>query len=479
MRDEEQVARTPRALAGELPADLAIPARLPGAATRRMIFATVSVALFMSAMDQTIVATALPTLHRALHAPLNWTGWTITAYSLGQVVALPLSGRVSDQFGRRRIFLASTIAFSVASLACGLSTNVYMLIALRALQGAGGAGIIPSASGIVADHFGEDRDRAVGMFTSIYPLGAMAGPVFGGLLVTYVSWRAIFFVNVPLGVLVVALVLRLVPVSVRRDSGRVDVVGVVVLGVLILAAMLGVTSLGNAHSSALSATVLVPIAIAVLLGVSFVRHTLRAAQPIIPLRLLRQRGFYAANFVVIVFGASALGFASLVPLFAQVRYHMTSLQSGTLLTARAIGSGLVAGITSYLLRRIGYRIPILVGFATMALSQVMIVLSPHLISTYAWLAVASTVLGIGAGIAAPATNNAMLSQAPDDIAAISGLRQMFRQMGGIIAISIATTVVVRSGNEGLALTHTFLAFAVLVVAAMPVILAVPEHRGTW
>ena len=161
-----------------------------------------ALALFMASVDQTIVATALPTLQHDLHAPLTWSAWTITVYALGQVLAMPVVGKISDQFGRKRIFLSAVALFTTASLCCGFAPNIYFLVALRALQSIGGGAFLPSANGIVSDVFGRDRDRALGMFTSIFPMGAVAGPAMGGFFIDYWTWRGIFLVNVPIGIVV-------------------------------------------------------------------------------------------------------------------------------------------------------------------------------------------------------------------------------------------------------------------------------------
>ncbi|HEX6447931.1 MAG TPA: MFS transporter, partial [Trebonia sp.] len=139
----------------------------PAAPHRIAIFSVVGLALLMSSLDGTIVATALHAIQHGLHASINWTSWVITAYSVGLVLALSLAGKLSDQFGRRRFFLASVVVFASASLCCGLATNIYLLIALRAVQAAGGAGFTPSATGIITENFGEARDKAVGLFGSI------------------------------------------------------------------------------------------------------------------------------------------------------------------------------------------------------------------------------------------------------------------------------------------------------------------------
>ena len=146
---------------------------------------------------RTIVATALHPIGQSLHSTINWTAWTVTIYQLGQIMAMPLAGKISDQFGRKKVYVLSAVVFTTSSLACGLSTSIYMLVAFRLIQAMGGGAFMPSASGIVADHFGRDRDKALAMFTSIFPIGGIVGPVFGGLIAQDWSWRGIFFVNVP------------------------------------------------------------------------------------------------------------------------------------------------------------------------------------------------------------------------------------------------------------------------------------------
>ncbi|MGH7079125.1 MAG: MFS transporter, partial [Acetobacteraceae bacterium] len=161
---------------------------------RPLVFTIVALALMMMSLDGTIVATVLHSLQHELRTSVNWAGWTITGYSFGFVLMLPVSGNLSERFGRRRVFLASVVVFTAASLCCGLADNIFVLIALRALQAAGGAGFTPSATGIIVDHFGEARDRAVSLFGSIFPVGSMIGPIFGGLFVSYWTWRGAFFV---------------------------------------------------------------------------------------------------------------------------------------------------------------------------------------------------------------------------------------------------------------------------------------------
>src|SRR5262245_47568520 len=293
-------------------APVAIPAEdIPGALPRRhLVFAIVALGLFMASMDQTIVATALGAIQHDLGAQLTWSGWTITIYSLGQIIAMPLAGKLGDHFGRKRVFLCAVVVFTTASLLCGLAGNIYVLVALRGIQALGGGGFIPSATGIIAEHYGPGRDRAVGMFTSIFPIGGILGPILGGVFVTYASWRTIFFVNVPVGILLLVLGWRLIGETTRKPVDRIDVRGLVLLGLLMLTAMYGMT---NVDAGLTSPLFLLPIACAAVLAWLFVRHTVRAPAPFIPMRLLRGRGFGAMNILNLLFGGAAIGFGALVP----------------------------------------------------------------------------------------------------------------------------------------------------------------------
>jgi EmrB/QacA subfamily drug resistance transporter len=461
----------------------------PGTAAPRrfLVFAIVSLALMMASIDQTIVATALPTLQRDLHTQVNWSTWTLTIYALGQILVMPLAGKVGERFGRKRIFLGAVVLFTAASLCCGLAGNIYLLIALRGVQAIGGGAFMPSATGIVAQMFGPDRDRALGLFSSIFPIGGIIGPVLGGVFVTYWTWRGIFLVNVPTGLLLLTLGGIFIPHSPRRRDQSLDIRGVLLLGATLLSAMLGLAYLGSAqpgagvvtHVSPASPDFLVPECVAVVALVAFVRHSARAPAPFISIRFLTGTGFGVMNLLNFLFGSAALGFAALVPLYAQERYGLRSLEAGTLLTARAIGMIAVAGLAVFLLRRTGYRWPMAAGFGLTAVGLVAMSVAPPVLSVYAWLAVAAGICGVGMGVCTPAANNATLQLAPDQAAAIAGLRGMFRQSGAITAVSVTAAVVARSAHPGLAQAHVFEVFAAILILALPLILAVPEHRGSW
>ena len=445
---------------------------------RWLVFAIVSIGLLMASIDQTIVSTALPAIEHDLRAGINWSGWTITIYALGQVIAMPMAGKISDLYGRKTVFCVSAAVFTLSSLCCGFAPNVTLLLLSRFIQALGGGAFMPSATGIVSDHFGQERDRAVGMFTSILPVGGIIGPIVGGVFVSYWSWRGIFLVNVPIGILLIALTVRFIPSSSARRTSRIDLRGIILLAIGITTAMFGITYLGSGRIPLYSPVFLAFEAVALTALSLFVRHSRRDAAAFVPYRLLSGRGFGIMNFINLVYGAAALGFSALVPLYAQDRYHIAPLGAGTLLTARAVGMIAVAGVAAMALRRTGYRLPMIIGFAVLAGGLLMMSLSPG-ISAYAWLAIGAAITGCGMGLSVPASNNASLQLAPDQVAAIAGLRGMFRQAGAIVAVSVTTAIIARSSNPGLVQAHVFVVFAVLLAVLLPLIRLVPDHHGNW
>jgi EmrB/QacA subfamily drug resistance transporter len=448
-------------------------------AKRNVVFAVCAMAILMGAIDSTIVATALPRIGSQLHSRLNWTGWIVTMYSLGMIIALPIAGKVSDQFGRKRVFLTCIAIFTTASLLCGLSTSIYMLIPLRFVQALGGGGFIPSAAGIIGDLFGSNRDRGIGAISSITPIGQITGPVLGGVITQYLIWRDIFFVNIPIGIALLFLAARYIP---ARDPGPrelMDFVGIGLLAGTVLIGMLAMSILGEPGVSPLNTEFIVPSVLCVVCGCVFVRHSRRDPAPFIPARFLYGKSFSLMNVLNFFYGTALVGFATLVPLYAENRYHLSIARAGTMMAARAVGAVSVAGLSTMLLRRLGYRLPMAVGFVVVSLGMIMISISPIGLSPYWWVAIFSLIVGMGVGCAAPATNNATLQLAPENIAAITGLRGMFRQMGGIIYVSVATSYLARSVHPGISQSHIFLVQAGILLLMASFIRLVPDHRGAW
>ena len=445
---------------------------------RHVVMAVTCIALLMASVDQTSVATAVASLQTELDAPVTWVMWTITAYALGQIVAMPLAGRLSDQFGRKRIFLGAVMLFTIASLLCATSTNIYMLIVFRTLQALGGGAFMPSAVGIVSDAFGRNRDRAIGLFTSVLPIGGLIGPVVGALMVTFWSWRGIFLINIPLGIIVLVLGLWVLPESTRSSRGRLDLLGIGLFVLGMVGVMVALTNLGSGGAS--PAGFAVPLALGgVFLGL-FVWRSAAASDPFVPLRLLVRREFAVLNIVNLLSGAATIGFGSIMALYAVDRYGLSILQAGAMLTARAIGTIAVAGVAALAIRRTGYRWPMRIGFVLTAMGFAGVAIPPPAaIPVIVWLGASAVVVGIGMGISIPSNNNAGLDILPRDIAAIAGIRGMARQTGGIIGVSVIAAISAGSGDPAATQAWAFLIFGGILLALLPLISFVPERRGSW
>ncbi|HWL00819.1 MAG TPA: MFS transporter [Microbacteriaceae bacterium] len=449
------------------------------AGRRWLIFVGVTVALLLGAMDQTIVAATLPSIQADLDAPVEWTTWTMSVSSLGMVVAMPIAGRLADLLGRRITMVIAASIFTAAAIGCGLAQDIGTLVAFRAIQALGGGAILPVSSGVVADVFGRNRDRAIGFFSTILPIGGVLGPVVGGYIVAIASWRDIFFLTAPFGVVVVVMAAILFPSGRGSKEGRLDLPGMMLLVAAILGVMFAVTSLGNPGTSPYDVRVLAPAGAALIAGVLFVWWMRRAAHPFVPLFLLRGHGFGYVNLINIMYGVTAVASTALIPLYAHARFGLTALDSGLLLSARALGMIAFSVLGTFVMRRTGYRPPMMTGYALLAVGTAGLVLVPDGVDAAAWLLAAAALGGVGMGIAVPAANNAAMQLQPTMAAAITGLRGMFRQGGAVFSIAIASSLAARSPDLGEGLATVFLVMVGILVAAIPLVLFVPEHRGGW
>lgn len=447
-----------------------------------LMFATAAVAMFMTSVNASIVATALDTLQRSLGTSVNWAGWTITAYALVMLVMLPVAGRLADRYGRRRVFVWSAVAFTAGSLACGFAPNIGMLIVLRRVQAAGGAGFTPAATGLFTEYFGRNRDRAVSLYGSIYSVGAMTGPVFGGLFVAHLSWRDIFFVNVPVGVVVIALALWCIPKDRGRAGGaRFDTAGALVLGVGLVAGMLAASALGEQQPAAARAALATPLAaVCVWAFVWFFRHIRRTPHPFITPRLITGRGFGPINIVTTVFGGTAMGAIALVPLYAANRYGIVAIVAGALLVAQGAADGVFTVASALLLRRTGYRLPLYVGSAAVIVGLALLgVGAVGGVAPVAWLAGAAVFIGVGTGMLGPTCRNAGLELAPQSAAMVAALRSMEWQIGSIVMVSVSTAVMTAAATPASAQAWAYVVAAVVLACAIPLIHRVRDHHGAW
>ncbi|HEU0266463.1 MAG TPA: MFS transporter, partial [Candidatus Saccharimonadaceae bacterium] len=353
----------------------------------------------------------------------------------------------------------------------------YILIVLRALQAAGGAGITPAATGIIVKHFGHARDRYVSLFGTIFPTGAMIGPIFGGLIVTYFSWQWIFFVNVPIGVMAIILALLFIP----RDEHKVqshetiDPRGIILLGIGLFTAMLAASYLGEDNSSPLSPLFIAPVLIAVAAFWMFFRHINHAEKPFILPQLIYGKGFGAINLVTMVCVGMAQGIIALIPLYAANRYGLSALDAGTLLIAEGIAAISLSIVATFWLRRSGYHLPLHIGASVVALGILLLAVHPFFgLSPYLWLALATFLVGVGAGTFSPASRNAGLQLAVEHSETIAAIRTIDLQIGTIITVSVATAIIAASHDSGIAQAWFHVGTVVVLLLAQLFVAYVPE-----
>jgi EmrB/QacA subfamily drug resistance transporter len=456
-------------------------------ANRYLFYGLAALSMLMFAIDSTIISVALHTMVVDLDSSLALVSWTLTGYTLAQVVAMPVVGKLAEQFGQMRVFVICVVVFMLGSLLCGMATNVYMLIACRVLQAVGGGGIMPSAVSIIARVFPDTRNRMLGLFTSIFPVGGIIGPNIGGLLLEHFSWRVLFLVNVPVGLIVIPLLARQIAAYDRRaepsatSSRRLDLLGAGLFAGAMTALLMALTFVGQDPAIVQTPTFWLLVVGSGSLFVLFFRHERRVPNPVIDLSLVTRHPFAIVNLQNFLFGACVWGCFSFVPYYAVVQYGMSPLESGAILTPRSVMSILLGTITSFLLLRIGYRIPIMIGLGIIAISNVILgqgwvgaEIGAVVIPSFALMALVVGMAGVGTGFVMPASNNAILDLVPDRAGVISGMRGMFRATGGIIGTAVIVVMLELSDDKAAALRMMFATYGLLLLAAIPMTLLIPD-----
>jgi EmrB/QacA subfamily drug resistance transporter len=405
-------------------------------------FAVLAVSFFMTIVDLTIVNVALPTIGRALHFSESNLQWVVTAYGITFGGFLLLGGRAADLLGRRRILMVGLALFTLASLGAGLARNDGLLIAMRGLQGFGAAIVLPAALSIVMNMFAEgaERNKALGLWGAIGAAGATFGLITGGLLVRYVGWDYIFFLNVPIGAAALLLAPRIVPES--RLTGarrRYDPLGAVTVtgGLLLL-----VYTISNAPQVGWgSARTVSLLAVSAALLIAFVAVEARAAAPLMPLRIFRLRPVAVANAVGLLLGGSFFGFIFIGTLYMQQVLHYSALQAGIAWLAASITSVALAGLSQLLVTRISAGPVMAFGMALIAGGILWATQVP--VHGHFWSALAGPFFVAGAGTAfgfVPISIAGLAGVAEHEAGLASGLLNTSQQLGGAIGVAIASTV---------------------------------------
>jgi EmrB/QacA subfamily drug resistance transporter len=399
----------------------------------------------MAALDTTVVATALPVLRLDLHASLADLEWTVNAFNLALACFLLTGAALGDRFGRRRMYVVGLVLFTAASAAAALSPSIGALIAFRAVQGAGAAVVMPLTLTLITEAFPPDRrSAAIGLWGGITGLAVAAGPVVGGAVVDGLNWHWIFWLNVPIGVV-------LIPLSAIRLSEsfgprpQIDMVGLVLVG----AGFLGLTwGLVRANTVGWGTPEVIGtlLAGALLVGL-FLAWERRAPSPMLPLGLFRGRGFATANAVGFFLFAGLFGTIFLIMQFFETALGYSPLQAGIRILPWTATPMVVAPIAGSLATRYGNRLFMVLGAAMQAigLGWVAAIAKPDI--GYAELGVALIVAGVGTSMCLPTGPDAAISAVPHQEAGVaSGANNALRQLGGVMGVAVLAAVFTHQGG---------------------------------
>ncbi|MFL5829414.1 MAG: DHA2 family efflux MFS transporter permease subunit [Solirubrobacteraceae bacterium] len=427
------------------------PASLP-ASRVRLIFAGLMLVLLLAALDQTIVATALPTIVSDLGG-LNHLSWVTSAFLLGQTAVTPIYGKLGDLYGRKRVLQSAVALFLLGSILCGLSDGMTELIAFRAVQGLGAGGLIVLTQAVIGDVVPpRERGKYQGLFGAVFGVASIAGPLLGGVIVQAVSWRWIFYVNVPLGLVAVIVLGATLPSKQARGRPAIDYVGASLLAAALSAIVL-VASLGGTTWPWGSAQTILVAAAGVLLLAAFIATERRAREPVLPLELLSNRVFRIGGILSLIVGFALFGSVTFLPLYFQTVDAASPSAAGLRLTPMMAGLLVTSILSGQLIARRGrYRIFPIVGTAVMVVGLAL--LSRLDVGTSAvQSALYLLVLGIGLGMTMQvlvlAVQNAVDYQVLG--AATSGVT-LFRGLGGSLGAAVFGTIFssrLTSGLRGL------------------------------
>lgn len=420
----------------------------PGAAERLpralvTLALTVMLGAFAVQLDATMVGVATNTLLRQFDAPLSTLQWVGTGYLLAMAVVIPLTGWAVDRFGFRATWVACVTLFLAGSLLCGAAWSAGSLIGFRVVQGLGGGMLLPLAQAVLARAAGPERmGRLMGVIGVPAMLGPVLGPVLGGLIVADLSWRWIFYVNVPVCLAAVLLALRTMPTDRATAAPRPDLVGLCLLSPALAAIVYGLSEAGS-RGGFTGGRVLLPLVGGLALLAGFVAHALRAADPLVDLRLLRLRSFAASTAVVFLAGGTLFGAMVLLPLYYQQVHGDSALRAGALLAPQGVGLAVSLIVSGRLTDRIGPRPIVLAGLlltgaGTLVFTQV----STHTGAVELTAALLASGAGLGA-VLVPVTAAALRGVRSAAIPRAVTATRIFQQVGASFGGAVLAVVLQR------------------------------------
>ena len=389
---------------------------------------------FMSLLDSTIVNIAIESLTRAFDAPLATIQWVSTGYLLALAAVIPLTGWASARFGTKRLYLVSIAVFALASLLAGLAWSAGSLIVFRVLQGIGGGMLMPAGMAMVSRQAGPERvGRAMGVVGVPMLLGPVLGPILGGYLIDIASWRWVFLINLPIGIIGMFLGARLLTHDQAAVPPRIDWLGLILLSPGLVSVIFGLSKIDTAGLANLWMTI--PLAGGLMLAAGFVRHSTRASQPLLDLKLLRGRSMAAAATTTAL---QALAFNStlfLLPLYFQVAQHQSAATTGLLIAPLGVGAAAVQTIAGRLTDRMPAGRVVLGGMIPFALG--LLIMTTVAKGTPLWLTLIATLfIGLGAGFTQmPIMTAGLRTVAPAAAAHASTLLNILTRAGAAVGVA--------------------------------------------
>ncbi|MGG1514334.1 MDR family MFS transporter [Paenibacillus oryzisoli] len=393
------------------------------------------IAMLFGALDGTIVGTAMPRIVGEFGG-LGLMAWLTTAYMLTSTVVVPIAGKLADLIGRRVIYVTGLIIFIVASALCGMSQNMTELILFRGLQGLGGGIMMPMAMIIIGDIFtGKQRAKWQGVFGAIFGLSSVIGPQIGGWIVDAWNWRWVFYINLPVGILAVILIAFALPKHKATGKVTFDVPGIVTMIVGVVSLLLALTFGGKDYPWS-SWQIIGLFVLAAVSLIAFVRIESRAKEPILPVRLFKNKIFTTLNGVGFLMSVGMFGAIMFVPLFMQGIVGISASASGTVMTPLMVTMIIASIVSGQLVYKLGVRNQMLIGMLVMAVGFYM--LSSMGIDTTKLMASSyMIILGLGMGLVMPILTLALQESFPkSELGVVTSSSQFFRQIGGTFGMTI-------------------------------------------